>query len=128
MVWYGMVWYGLVLITVSISRFDSLKSEGSIVAADQFFLSHADCDNRVSVLVSRCPGGMRITSPAVQIGLDTLALFLKKKSYGTRINNKLHCSHLTKLWLQNKFPLLPDKVCRRGNRNPLSLSKKVCIM
>ena len=119
-----MVWYGLVVITVSIVRFDSLKSEGSIVAADQFFLSHADCDNRVSVLVSRYPGGMRITSPAVQIGLDTLALFLKKKSYGTRINNKLHCSHLTKLWLQNKFPLLPDKVCRKGNCNPLSLSKQ----
>ena len=100
----------MVVITVSI-RFDSLKSEGSTVAADQFFLSHADCDNRVSVQTVQIYKRL-VTSPAAgQIGLDTLALFLKKKSYGTRINNKLHCSHLTKQWLQNKFPLLPDKVC-----------------
>ena len=30
-----------------LSRFDCIKSEGNIVAADQFFLSHVDCDNRV---------------------------------------------------------------------------------
>ena len=40
----------MVVITVcACVRFDSIKSEGSTVAADQFFLSHADCDNRVSV-------------------------------------------------------------------------------
>ena len=105
-------------------RFDSIKSEGSTVAADQFFLSHADCDNRVSVQTVQIYKRL-VTSPAGQIGLDTLALFLKKKSYGTRINNKLHCSHLTKQWLQNKFPLLPDKVCRKGNCIPLSSSSSV---
>ena len=32
---------------VSHHRFDSIKSDGNIVAADQFFLSHVDCDNKV---------------------------------------------------------------------------------
>merc|ERR1719232_1680044 len=73
---------------VRCDRFDSIKSDGNIVAADQFFLSHVDCDNR--------------------IGLDTLALFCKKKSYGTRINNKLYCSQITKQFVLKKFPLFPD--------------------
>lgn len=30
-------------------RFDSIKSDGNIVAADQFFLSHVDCDNKVVI-------------------------------------------------------------------------------
>lgn len=45
-----------------------------------------------------------------QIGLDTLALFCKKKSYGSRINNKLYCSHITKQFVLKKYPLFPDKV------------------
>ena len=45
-----------------------------------------------------------------QIGLDTLALFCKKKSYGTRINNKLYCSQITKQFVLKKFPLFPEKV------------------
>ena len=48
--WAGQGAGGQVVITVcACVRFDSIKSEGSTVAADQFFLSHADCDNRVSV-------------------------------------------------------------------------------
>ena len=41
--------------------------------------------------------------------MDSLALFLKKKSYGTRINNKLYCSQITKEFVLKKFPLLPEK-------------------
>ena len=37
-------------IILYFSRFDCIKSEGNIVAADQFFLSHVDCDNRVSIV------------------------------------------------------------------------------
>ena len=37
------------LLTTSTTsvRFDSLKSEANVVAADQFFLSHAHCDHLV---------------------------------------------------------------------------------
>jgi len=59
------------------------------VAADQFFLSHVHSDN--------------------MIGLDSLALFLRKKSYGTRINNKLYCSQISKEFVLKKFPLFPEK-------------------
>ena len=46
----------------------------------------------------------------LQVGLDTLALFCKKKSYGTRINNKLYCSEITKQFVLRKYPLFPEKV------------------
>ena len=82
------------------------------MAADQFFLSHVDCDNRVCGTWS-----LEITDTITciayclfQIGLDTLALFCKKKSYGTRINNKLYCSQITKQFVLKKFPLFPEKV------------------
>ena len=48
-----------------------------------------------------------------QIGLDTLALFCKKKSYGTRINNKLYCSQITKQFVLKKYPLFPEKVLNK---------------
>ena len=46
---------------------------------------------------------------AFQIGLDSLALFCRKKSYGTRINNKLYCSQISKEFVLKKFPLFPEK-------------------
>ena len=46
----------------------------------------------------------------LQIGLDVLALFCKKKSYGSRINNKLYCSQISKQFVLKKYPLFPEKV------------------
>ena len=57
----------LVMIHSSIHlvvRFDSIKSEGRVVAADQFFLSHCHTDHMV--------------------GIDTLAMFLRFPSYIAR--------------------------------------------
>ena len=80
------------------------------MAADQFFLSHVDCDNRVCG-TWRSPSQLHaLLTLLFQIGLDTLALFCKKKSYGTRINNKLYCSQITKQFVLKKFPLFPEKV------------------
>ena len=44
-----------------------------------------------------------------QIGLDKLSTFLRKKSFGTRINNKLYCSAITKASVLKKFPFIPDR-------------------
>ena len=92
-------------------RFNSLKSEGSVVAADQFFLSHVHCDHLVSNPTLHPPDNLPHTSPhTFQIGLDVLALFCKKKSYGSRINNKLYCSQISKKFVLKKYPLFPEKV------------------
>ena len=53
---------------------------------------------------------VRLTVFTIQIGLDVLALFCKKKSYGSRINNKLYCSQISKQFLLKKYPLFPEKV------------------
>ena len=44
-----------------------------------------------------------------QIGLEKLSMFLRKKSFGTRINNKLYCSAISKAFVMEKFPLIPDR-------------------
>ena len=44
-----------------------------------------------------------------QIGMDKLSAFLRKKSFGTRINNKLYCSAISKAAVLKKFPFIPDR-------------------
>ena len=94
---------------VRCDRFNSLKSEGSLVAADQFFLSHVHCDHMVRTC-KHLKHFLNLTRSNSQIGLDILALFCKKKSYGSRINNKLYCSQISKQFVLKKYPLFPEKV------------------
>ena len=60
-----------------------------------------------------------------QIGLDKLSMFLRKKSFGSRINQRLYCSEVspstalsppyclaaqvTKCYVLKKFPLMPER-------------------
>ena len=59
-----------------------------------------------------------------QVGLDKLSMFLRKKSFGSRINQRLYCSEVswpiqhcytdrlvqvTKCYVLKKFPLMPER-------------------
>ena len=39
---------------------------------------------------------MYLINYPVKVGLDKLSMFLRKKSFGTRINQRLYCSETTK--------------------------------
>ena len=41
--------------------------------------------------------------------MDKLSAFLRKKSFGTRINNKLYCSAISKATVLKKFPFILDR-------------------
>jgi len=71
-------------------RFDNLKAKNGSAAGDQFFLSHCHTDHMQ--------------------GFDALAIFLKNKSQGTRINNKLYCSEISKSFVLAKYPKIPSKM------------------
>jgi len=86
---------------VRCDRFDSIKSEGRVVAADQFFLSHCHTDHMV--------------------GIDTLAMFLRKKANGTKINHKLYCSEISKNFVLEKYRIPVRTIHVLNNNEPHTL-------
>jgi len=86
---------------VRCDRFDSIKSEGRVVAADQFFLSHCHTDHMV--------------------GIDTLAMFLRKKANGTKINHKLYCSEISKNFVLEKYRIPVRAIHVLNNNEPHTL-------
>jgi len=73
---------------VRCDRFEKFGGEGGMTAADQFFLSHCHTDHMV--------------------GLDELGRYLRRKAKGSRINNKLYCSSISKAFMKDRFKI-PEK-------------------
>jgi len=83
---------------VRCDRFDSIQSEGNVAAADQFFLSHCHADHMK--------------------GIDTLAMFLRRKANGTKINHKLYCSEISKNFVMEKYRIPPKTIHVLKNNEP----------